>query len=138
MENDKKRRFNYIFERSDRYATLALSLPCKIEQALCVKEEGKAQPKRPPTIAVTLFLYLIGKTQILNYTGDGDEASMNHIRSSVRDIAEETGYSKNTIQKYLYWLKDHGWLEIIVEKSRLETTYKLPIKKINDVILGVP
>lgn len=138
MENERKKSFNYTFSLTKRYATLAISLPCRIEQALCVKGEGKAQPKRPPAIAVALLIYMISKTQILNYTGDGDETGMNHIRSSVRGISEETGYSKNTVQKYISWLKDHGWLEITVEKTRTLTTYKLPIKKINEAILGVP
>lgn len=117
MENERKKKFNITFPRTNRYSELAISLPCKIEQALCVKEEGKAQPKRPPTIAVILLIYMIAKTQLINYTGDGNEANMNHIRSSVRKLSEETGYSKNTVQKYLSWLKDHGWVEIIVEKQ---------------------
>lgn len=133
MENNGS--FNYIFSLKGFYSTLSTALPCWLEQAMGVIEEGKSKPKRPPSAAVNLFCHLIGKTQMLNYHNNGDIENRNHVVSSVRKIAEETRYSKNTVQKHLQWLSEHGWLEIIAGKGNSDSTYKIPIEKINEIIL---
>lgn len=132
MENG---RFNYIIKQKGCYSALPISLPCWLEQAMCTREEGKSKPKRPPSIAVNLLLHIIGKTQLINSRNDGTIENMYHVTSSVRKIAEETRYAKNTVQTHLTWLKDHGWLEIIAGKGNSDSTYKIPIEKINEVIL---